>query len=174
MKLTLFLCAMAVGFAQTPTQVNPAAPPSTDVKAVGAVKGYVALTDAQVAQLSAIHQNEMRAVEPIQAELATKEQALSNALENGSTDTFALGALLLDIASFRKQIDAARQEAVAQGNGILTGDQKAKVAALDAASNLDDEIRGATMLSLIRGPVRSIPGGRGTGSGGPGRPAPSN
>ncbi|HYZ87611.1 MAG TPA: hypothetical protein VE621_24560 [Bryobacteraceae bacterium] len=51
---------------------------------------------------------------------------------------------------------------------MLTTEQKAKIAALDAASKLDAEIQGAAQLSLITGqPVRSIPGGQGTGVGGP-------
>jgi Spy/CpxP family protein refolding chaperone len=168
MKLTItILFAMAMGFAQTPARVNPAAPPSGDVKSVVAVKGYIGLTDAQVTALAAIHQNEMKAVEPIQEGLVAKEQTLRDALEKGSTDAVSLGMLLLDIAAARKKVDQARTDAIAQASTVMTPEQKTKAAALDTASKLDDEIRGAAQLLLIGSPVRSIPGGQGTGAGGP-------
>ncbi|HYZ87610.1 MAG TPA: hypothetical protein VE621_24555 [Bryobacteraceae bacterium] len=101
------LFTVALGFAQTPVRVNPAAPPSTDVLSVVKVKASVGLPDAQVTALTTIHQNAQQAVQPVQQDLLAKEQALSDALEKGSTDSFALGNLMLEIAAARKTVNQA-------------------------------------------------------------------
>ena len=172
MKLaTLILAAAAIAVAQPPS--GTLAAPPTD-----AVKAYVGLTDSQITSLTAIRQNEMKAVQTVEQDIATKEKALHDALDNGSTDALALGKQLLDIAALRKKADQAHTDAQAQAAAVLTAAQKTKVAVLDAASKLRQEVQQAVILDLLAPPQGAGPGGQGglrpMGAGFPAGPPPIN
>lgn len=161
MKLvTIMLMAGVAALAQPP------APPSDVIKA------YLTLTDSQVTSLATIRQNEMTAGRSLQQEIATKDKALRDAVNAGSTDAASLGQQLIDIAALRKKVDQIHTDAQAQAVAVLTDAQKTKLQTLIDASKLQQTIQQAVGLDLISPPEGAGPGGPGgpgaRGVGGPG------
>jgi len=169
MRLTTLMFAAAalaapLAIAQLPSG-PPAAPP------IDAVKAYLSLTDSQLASLATIRQNEMKAIQSIMQDIATKEKALHDTLDKGTTDALAVGKQVLDIDALHKKADQAHTDAQAQAAAVLTAAQKTKLAALDAASKLRQEVQQAVMLDLLAPPQGGGPGGPGGRPNGPGFPA---
>ena len=156
----VFMLAFAAGmFAQAPG--GPAAPPpKTD-----AVQAYLGLTDAQIQALQQLRQTEMQQVRPLRDQIAQKQKAIYDQLEAGSTDAPALGRLLVDIQSVRKQITQVEGNFQTQAINMLNAAEKTKLKALD------DATKGGTVPQAIALQLLTRPEGA-NGPGGPGRPGP--
>ncbi len=137
----LILAAPTILMAQAP------APNVTDLKT------FLGLTDAQVTQLRDLRQQEREALRTVAQQIAEKRRALGEALQAGSTDATALGQLLVDIQNLRKQIQTTNENFRSQALALLTADQKAKLAQLEAAAKLAPAIRQATALNLLAPPA---------------------
>ncbi len=120
------------------------APPGPD-----ALKSYLGLQDSQIESLRQLRQQHAQATQSMLAELAAKQQALREQLDRGSTDAAALGKALLEIESLRKRLTDASQALRTQAVGVLTGDQRAKLEALEQARKLEPAIRQAEALGLL-------------------------
>ncbi|MEO7649294.1 MAG: Spy/CpxP family protein refolding chaperone [Bryobacteraceae bacterium] len=149
--ITIMLAASASAavFAQGPGATQPG---------IDEVKAALTLTEAQVTSLRTIQQQERDALQTIRTNVDTKQQALSDLLQKGSTDTNALGRLLVDIQALRTQMTQSQTPFRDQARNVLTAEQKTKLKTLEDASKLQDAIRQATFLNLIA-PVAS-PAGR--------------
>ncbi len=159
----LLMAAAAVAMAQPPAGSPPRTPD------VSSVKAYLNLTDAQISTLQTLRQNEMTALRSVFEEIQAKETALRNLLNTNTTDAAAVGRLVLDIQTARKKIESTQASYRTQAVNTLTPDQKTKLAALDTAMRLRDEIQQAMALNLLEpeagpgGPGFGGPGGRGFG-----------
>ncbi len=126
-----------------------------------ALKTYLNLQDAQIQTLQQIRRQQMQAAQSALSELAAKQKALRDQLEAGSTDAAALGKLLLEAEAARKRVQQIHDAYRAQAVGVLTAEQKTKLAALEQAQKLAPAIAEATALGLLNPP--EMPGLRGAG-----------
>ena len=154
MKHSILLLAAAAAFAQPPGGGIPRTPD------VSSVKTYLNLSDAQVNTLQQLRQTEMTALRSVFDEIQTKETALRNLLNTNTTDAAAVGRLMLDIQASRKKIESTEATYRTQAVNTLTADQRTKLAALDTAMKLRDEIQQAVVLNLLQ-PEAGGPGGPG-------------
>ena len=157
LKMTmLYVCACAL-FAQ------PAPPTPTELKAA------IGITDAQVQQLITIRQQERDAIQPVQQQIAEKQEALRTLLNAGTTDAAAVGQVVLATHALRKQISDVHTRFQTQALQVLTADQKTKLKALEDAMKLQPAIQQAIGLGLLT--PANPPEGAGPGrfGGGPGR-----
>ena len=164
MKKTLLALSLSASLmlAQPGTQPgNNAAPAFMEVKAA------LGLTDAQVTSLTLIRQAEQQAVQPIRTQMQTKQQALQTALTTGTT-ALAAGTALLEIEGLRKQVTTIETNARNQATGVLSADQRTKLAALDVAAKLQPAVGQAQALNLLVTAANTAAGGGLGGFGGPG------
>lgn len=166
-QIVLTLLAAAVSFAQPPA----AAPAFTELKT------YLNLSDTQISSITAAKAAARTANQALADQARTKQQALQTAIANGTTDAAAVGKAVLEIASIRKQIDAAHTKLREQTTSFLSADQKTKLKALEDAEKLRPAIGQAHALELLAPPANAAgrpgpgfgPGaGSGPGMGGPG------
>ncbi len=137
--------ALSAALAQGPRM--PPGPPRLD-----ALKTYLSLTDNQVQGFKQIAQQTRTTVQPLEQQIRTKSQALQTLRRQGSADATALGNLVVEIDNLRKQVSDARAAAHTQALGVLTADQKTKLAALEEAAKLFPAAREAGALGLIQPP----------------------
>lgn len=158
--ITIMLAASAAVFAQGHGTTQPR---------IDEVKAALVLTDPQVQALEKIQQQERDALATIRTGIDTKQQALSDLLQKGSTDANALGRLLVDIQALRTQLTQSQTPYRDQARNVLTADQKTKLKTLEDAAKLQDAIRQATFLNLIAPPANAVGSPQGPrGFGGPG------
>lgn len=133
------------------------------------LKTLLTLTDAQVTSLVA-NQSALRTeAQTIMTQIHDKRKALKTAQESGSTDSAALGQLLVDIANLEKQLTALHTKYQVLAVGLLNADQKTKLAALAKIFDSLTPAHQAVSLDLITPPA-GMGGERGFGPGGPGGP----
>lgn len=178
MKKVLLAMSLSAAWMMAQPGAASAAPTFTEVKAA------LSLTDAQVTSLTQIRQAEAQAVQPIATQMQTKRQTLQTSLAGGTT-ALAAGTLLLEIEALRKQMETIETNARNQAIGVLSADQRTKLATLDAAAKLQPAIGQARALNLLAAPANTATGGPGgrfgggpVGPGGPGgfgfgRPSPA-
>ena len=155
--LALALFAAAVSFAQPPS----GAPVFTELKT------YLNLSDTQITSITAANSAVRAANRALADQARTKQQALQTTIANGSTDAAAIGKTVLEIASIRKQLDAAHTKLREQAASFLSADQKTKLKVLEDAEKLRPAIGQAHALELLAPPANAA-GPRGPGAGGPG------
>jgi len=156
---TLGLAAAVAGMLMAQLPVPPG---------VDALKNYLNLQDAQIQALQQLRQQEIQATQALFAELVGKQQSLREQLDRGSTDAAALGKLLLEIEAVRKRLVQSHETFRSQALGLLTVEQKTKLAALEEARKLEPAIRQAEALGLLNPPDPGLlpgPGTRGFGRG---------
>lgn len=90
---------------------------------------YLALTAEQKAAWQTIREETGQTVHP----LHEQGRALADQLET-TTDSAAIGSLVLQLRGISSQIDAAREAADAKLAAVLTADQQVKFEAFQAAS----------------------------------------
>lgn len=146
-------------FAST-TSTGTATPPAP----VDAVKTYLSLTDSQVTGFQAIRQTAQTAAQPVMDQLRTKHDALRTAMNANPIVPATVSALQAEITALETQLKKFQTDASAQMKALLGADQKTKLATLEAAAALRDQVQGAAMIGLIDGPS----GRGGPGFGGPG------
>jgi len=135
-------------------QVPPGPPPLDELKA------YLNLTDSQIQSLQQIRQQAITSQQTVFAQIQSKQQALHDLLEKGTSDALAVGKLMLDIRALQKQIEQAMTASRTQAVNSLTTEQKTKLAALEQAAKLRPAIEQATLLGLLEAPLPG-PGGPG-------------
>ncbi len=135
-----------------------------DAPAMAELKTYLGLTDGQLQHL----QQERRAtgdeIGPLARDIAQKQRALREQLDAGSTDASALGRLLVDVESLRKQIESKREATRVRAVSVLTPEQRTRLKTLEDVARLGDEVRQAIGAGLLDPPE--------DGSGGLGGPGP--
>jgi len=151
-SIILTLTLAAASFAQAPS--------------IAEITAYLTLNPTQVSQLQEIQTKLMTSTQSTAQSIDTKQQALQTALQKGGSSAATLGQMLLDIETLRKQLTDARTAANTSALLVLNADQKTKVKALDAASQLAPDIHEAVMLNLLLPPANA-PGPRGPGGFGP-------
>jgi len=130
------------GIAQTPQ-----GPPPPDE-----LKAYLNLTDTQVQQLQNLQKQARDSAGTAGEQIQTKEQALKDTLDKGATDAAAVGKAVIEIHALKTQVQKALDAARTSALNLLTADQKTKLATLEAAAKLSDEIEQATGLGLLTPP----------------------
>ena len=135
------------------------------------VKAYLNLTDAQIQQIQAARQQSFDSAKTLQSQIQTKDQALRDLLDKGSTDSAAIGKAMLEINALRKQVKAVMDATQVRAVSFLSADQKTKLKALEDAAKLQPAIGQAAGLGLLQ-PPQGVPGGPGMGFDGPPRGMP--
>lgn len=143
-------------FAQAPGQPPAPPQPKTD-----AIQAYLALTDAQVQALQQLRQAEMQSVRPLRDQIAERRKALYDLTEAGSTDALALGKLLVDIESVRKQVAQLESNFGTQALNLLNATQKTKLKTLDDATKGGTVPQAIALQLLTRPEEEYAPGGPG-------------
>ncbi len=144
---------------------------------VDAVKTYLTLSDSQIAGFQAIRQTAMTAGEPVAEELRTKMQALRAAMNATPVNAATITSLQGEITALRARLEKFQSDARAQMTALLSAAQKTKLATLEAAAALREEVQGAAGIGLVAGGgpggpgggPQGGPGGRGKGPGGRGK-----
>ncbi|MBI4877114.1 MAG: periplasmic heavy metal sensor [Acidobacteria bacterium] len=175
MKTKILFLSLAVGavFAQGPMGPGRMGPGGPQPK-LDEVKAMLNLTDGQIVQIQAAQKQAMDKVSAVRTQLFEKSKALRDLRAKGSPDAAALGKLTQEIDALRKQIQDAREAGQKAAVNLLTGEQKAKLAALEAAAKLRPAIQEAMALGLLTPPdapaagMRGGLGGMGSGPGGMG------
>ena len=135
------------------------------------VKAYLNLTDAQIQQIQAARQQSFDSAKTLQSQIQTKDQALRDLLDKGSTDSAAIGKAMLEINALRKQVKAVMDATQVRAVSFLSADQKTKLKALEDAAKLQPAIGQAAGLGLLQ-PPQGAPGGPGMHFDGPPRGMP--
>jgi Spy/CpxP family protein refolding chaperone len=130
------------------------------------VKTYLNLTDAQIQQIQAARQQSFDSAKTLQSQIQTKDQALRDLLDKGSTDSAAIGKAMLEINALRKQVKAVMDATQVRAVSFLSADQKTKLKALEDAAKLQPAIGQAAGLGLLQ-PPQGAPGGPGMRFDGP-------
>ncbi len=152
-SIILTLALAAASFAQGP------APSITEITT------YLTLSATQVNQLQDIQTKERTATQTAATSIQTKQQTLQTALQKGGSSAATLGQMLQDIEVLRKQITDAQTAANTAALLVLSPDQKTKLKALDAASQLAPDIHEAMFLNLLTPPANAAGPGNGPGTG---------
>ena len=124
------------------------------------VKSYLNLTDAQVTSLQQLRESEMTALKPVFEQMGTLRQSLHTQIQGTSSDATAAGKLLVSMQSLQQQVTTTRANFQQQALGVLTADQKTKLAALETAASLMSAVHEATALNLLA-PAKGAGGGPG-------------
>ncbi len=130
-------------------------------------KQYLGLSDTDVANLEALRQTTMQAIQPLAEQLHQQEQALRQAIQSGSATAATIGTATLALETLHKQITQKETEAQVKAAASLTTAQQAKLKTLQAVIALAPTIREALGLGLVTAPEGMGPGGPG-GPGGRG------
>ncbi len=169
LKAILLALVAAVAFAQGP--MGPGGPggpgtPSgqTPQMKFDELKAYLGLQDAQITQIQQIQKQAMESARTVMTQIRDKEQGLRDLLTKGTTDAAAVGKLVLEIDTLRKQIRKSRDTAHDAAVAVLFADQKTKLTALESAAKLAPAIAQAHALALLTPPAAGQ-GGFGGGMG---------
>jgi Spy/CpxP family protein refolding chaperone len=130
---------------------------------------YLGLSTAQVDALKLLITQFREQTQTVREQVAEKQKALNTLLKSNSTDSAAIGALMVEIQTLRSQIQSAHESVRAQALNVLTAEQKTKLAGLEAARALRPAIQEAAMLNLLTPPEGAsgpMGGGPGMGLGG--------
>jgi Spy/CpxP family protein refolding chaperone len=157
-RLVCISLAATAMFAQGPGGFRAhsmSAPPKT-----AEVQSYLNLTDAQISTLQQLRQSEMEALKPIFQQIGPLHDSLRAQSQGSGADPTAVGKLVLSIQSLEQQAAPIRSSYQQQALGVLTADQKTKLAALESAAALMPAIHEAAGLNLLTPPKGSEgPGG---------------
>jgi hypothetical protein len=136
---------------QQPQQ--PQGPPPT-----AEVKAFLQLSDPQIQQLRDLTDSMAGANRTRNQEIAQKQQQLNDLLQQGSTDANALGRLLIDIQTLRKQVGATAENFRTQAVALLTDAQKTRLKQLEDSAKLAPAVQQAVSLNLLAPPARQPQG----------------
>lgn len=115
----------------------------------GALKEYLALTDAQVQQIRDVAKQQADSVKPIADEMREKGTALQEEMKKDSPDQAKVGQLTVDLKNLREQMRAKRAARGDSISSVLTPEQRTKLKALEEAAKLGPAARQAAALGLI-------------------------
>ena len=121
---------------------------------VGELKAYLGLSDTQASSLRQIRDDARKDVEPLRRAIQEKAKAIREQSKSGSANATALGQMMIDVQNARKQLGPIRMRAHDQAMAVLTPDQQAKLAQLEAGARRGREVRQAARLGLLRDPAQ--------------------
>src|SRR5262249_21334595 len=98
MKICLIPAGILAAAALVQAQGPGGQPPNSEIKA------YLGLTDAQLTGLQAVRTQLNGALGSNHQQIRQKETDLNNLLSKGTTDAAAVGKLVIDINTLRKQV----------------------------------------------------------------------
>ncbi len=153
--LTVGMAVAYTSYAQTSStrRAAPDGPPAP----VQALVDYLGLSDSQLQSMAAIRDNAKTAAQPIMEQIRAKQKDLRDAMRSDA-DAATIGALEVEIRDLRDQVKAIRDNAALQAKGSLTPDQQTKLDTLEAAAQLQQEVRAAVGAGLIAPPEGDGPG----------------
>ncbi|MGC8759635.1 MAG: Spy/CpxP family protein refolding chaperone [Bryobacteraceae bacterium] len=126
------------------SQGQPAAP--------AALKEYLGLTDQQVQQLLDLRRQAAEDNRGVVEQIRAKRQELATLMQTANPDPAKAGQLLVDIRKLEDQRRARLDEFRTKALGLLTAEQKQKLAELEKALTLGPAARQAVGLGLIAPP----------------------
>lgn len=167
LAFTGLMFAQGPGFGPGPGPVPaPGTPPAPT-----ALKEFLGLTDAQVQQLIDLRKSVPEAMKPFAEQLREKAAALREEMQKTNPDPAKVGQLTVEMKQIRERMRAEHQKFDDQAKALLTPDQKAKLAELEAAMKLAPAIRQGVALGLLEGPAgEGARRGAGAGLARPGAP----
>lgn len=165
LRIALPLILAGAAMAQGPMGPGRRMGPGLD-----AVKDYLGLTDAQVQSIQQARQRAGENARTTFEQIRTKQTALRDLLDKGTTDAAAVGKLTLEIEALRKQAKEAMSGVRTQSAAQLTAAQAAKLKSLEEAAELQPALHGAMALGLLE-PPDAPAHGMGMGPGMMGSPA---
>jgi Spy/CpxP family protein refolding chaperone len=124
------------------------------------IQQFLVLTPDQMQKLQSIVQTRNEAERAVWTQISAKQTELHRLLESGSTDALTIGRLQVDIRDLQKQVPGNSEPYMRQALQILTDPQKAKLAELSKALELQNAAHQAVFLNLLppRAPdVRILP-----------------
>ena len=130
------------------------------VPAFDAVQQHLVLTPDQVQKLQTILKTRQDAEQAIWQRIGEKQSELHRMLESGSTDALTIGRLQVDIRDLQKQVPGSSEPYMREALQVLNDTQKAKLAELSRALELQTAANQAVYLNLVpqRAPdVRILP-----------------
>ncbi len=137
-------------FAQGPqAPQQPQGPPP-----IAEVKAFLQLSDPQIQQLRDLIGSMADTNRTRNQEIAHKQQQLNDMLQQGSTDANALGRLLIDIQTLRKQAGSTAENFRIQAVALLADAQKTRLKQLEDAAKLAPAIQQAIFLNLLAPPAQ--------------------
>lgn len=127
-------------------------PPPQDGGRRGAIEVVAHVLELSPEQMEAwrgILQATRDAIQPLGEQVRTKEQALRDLVGSTNPDPAAIGALVLEIKALREQIRALEEGSTTSFLALLTPEQTAKIAEVDAAARLCPVVPAFADLHLI-------------------------
>ena len=119
-----------------------------------AVQAALGLSAAQIEAAKALLTRQRAEIQPIQAEIRAKQQALRTLQQSGTASAADLGTALSAVQAAQARLDAIHDKFIADFDNLLTSDQRQLLADTRAAA---ERIPALARLGLIGGG----PGGRG-------------
>ena len=165
--ITAALCAVAA-FPQGPG--GPGGRRGGDrAPSFDSLKTYLSLTDAQITSLTQLQTQRRTEMQTLMTTLRQKNTAIQTELAKAAPDGATLGRLMLDLKATRTQATTIATRYRTQATAVLTAPQKTKIAALEEAAKLRDEIHEAAAAGLLAPPDNAAGAGFREFGGGGGR-----
>jgi hypothetical protein len=114
-----------------------------------ALREALALTDAQVQQLTELQRARQTADQAIYQRISAKQKQITEMLNGGNADALSLGRIEIEIAGLRRQM-ASPTPTRDQALSVLDSSQRAKLADLQNALNLQAAAQQAVGMGLIQ------------------------
>lgn len=159
MKLGILFLSLAgaLAFGQNEPAPMPL-PMPIDVKpAYESVTKFLALTDAQRTSLLQVQEARLKADRAIYEQMGAKRTELNRLLQAGSNDAVAIGRLMVDINNLQRQLPTSGAPYRTQALAVLNDAQKAKLAQLSQALEMQQPAGEAVALNLIDYPNAGQP-----------------
>lgn len=178
MKRVLMIAATCAALAVAQPPGGRGRGPGGRTPSLDSLKTYLTLTDAQVTSLTQLQTQRRTEMQTLANTTRQKHEALRAELAKSAPDGATLGRLMLEIKASRSQGDAIATRFRTQSAAVLTAPQKTRLAALEEAAKLRDEIHEAVGAGLLAPPAEGPAGMGGPfglrefegGRRGPGRP----
>jgi hypothetical protein len=117
-----------------------------------AVRQFLVLTPAQLSALMALQTSKRNAEAEIYRQMHQKQTELDALLQAGSNDAVSIGRLMVDINNLRKELPDAGAPFRNQALAVLEEPQKARLAQLTQALELQPTANEAVQLNLVEYP----------------------
>ncbi|MDX1982694.1 MAG: periplasmic heavy metal sensor [Bryobacteraceae bacterium] len=147
--LTLMMASMAL--AQPPRP--PMAPEPK------ALIEYLNLTGDQVSRLNAANREAMASMRPVHEQAREKERSIRQLMDAANPDATAVGRAMIEARQLRQKAGQAMTQARETALGVLTAEQRTKLAALEQAAQLQPAIGDAMRFHLLAPPREPAEGG---------------
>ena len=149
------LGAATICMAQSPRRnfAGPGGPNGRGGEAqIEALKGYLGLSDTQVASLRQARTDAFEQAKPNLKDAAQKARDLRAEMNKANPDPNAVGRLMTEMKQMREQGRSTQTQVREKSMAVLTEPQKAKLKALEEAAALQEAVREARMSGLLNSP----------------------